>query len=105
MRLFPSNSLTPLAVFIVLSPVFVFATVTESQNAAFPLTQKGVVVELLDENSEAQKAGIRPGDVLLGWNRAGMGAEFRSPFDLPYIRFNETPRAKLAVEGDRKSVV
>lgn len=67
-----------------------------------PITLKhGVVVELVSKHSEAEKAGIRPGDVLLRWSRGYAKGEIESPFDLPYIRFEQGSRGPVSLIGLR----
>lgn len=62
---------------------------------------KGVIVESVAINSEAAKTGIRPGDVLLDWRRAETRGQVHSPFDLPYIRFEQASRGLVIVGGLR----
>jgi S1-C subfamily serine protease len=42
--------------------------------AAQPAAQAGVVVEEVSKGSAGDKAGLRAGDVLLAWERAGQSA-------------------------------
>jgi CHAT domain-containing protein len=63
--------------------------------------EKGVVVEWVSNGSEGQKAGIRAGDVLLKWSREEMEGSITSPFDLPYIRFEQAARAPVVLRGLR----
>jgi len=69
-----------------------FAVVAAKPGAASAAAQApahGVYVEKVVPGFEAAKAGIQPGDVLVGWERAanppaspaGARGEFRSPFD------------------------
>jgi hypothetical protein len=61
----------------------------------------GVVVQSVTINSEAEKAGLRPGDILLGWRRADSKGSIDSPFDLPYVRFEQASRGSVTVDGLR----
>src|SRR5215468_7768413 len=62
---------------------------------------RGVIVEAVSKNSQAEKAGIRTGDVLLNWSRGDADGAIDSPFDLPHIRFEQAPRGLVTVEGLR----
>jgi CHAT domain-containing protein/Tfp pilus assembly protein PilF len=66
-----------------------------------PLVSKGIVVEGLSKDGEAQKAGMRPGDVLLRWIGTTRSGEIESPFDLPYLGFEQAPRGPIRMEGLR----
>jgi CHAT domain-containing protein/Flp pilus assembly protein TadD len=67
-----------------------------------PAAGQGVVVERALPGFEAAKAGIRPGDVLLSWERgpnppanpAPAKGAFRSPFDLLEVYLEQAPRAR-----------
>lgn len=59
----------------------------------------GVVVEKVIPNSEAEKAGIRAGDILSNWSRADARGQIESPFDLAQIEIEQAPRGKVTLEG------
>jgi CHAT domain-containing protein/Tfp pilus assembly protein PilF len=59
--------------------------------------QQGLVVERVAQNTPAQKAGVHPGDILLGWKRASTHGEFESPFDLAYVFLEQAPRGPISV--------
>jgi len=61
----------------------------------------GVVVEKVTNNSEAEKAGLREGDVLLTWVRGDAKGELTSPFDLSQIETEQAPRGIVAIDGLR----
>jgi CHAT domain-containing protein/Tfp pilus assembly protein PilF len=69
----------------------------------------GIVVEAVDEGGAGQKAGLRPGDVLIAWERAaeppanatGARGELRSPFDLTEVEIEQAPRGPLTLSGVR----
>src|SRR5579859_1694773 len=63
--------------------------------------KRGVIVESLIHDQEGEKAGIRPGDVLLSWSRGDAKGEINSPFDLPYIRMEQASRGPLRLTGLR----
>jgi tetratricopeptide (TPR) repeat protein len=73
---------------------------TRRPNLSPPFRQ-GVVVEWLTKNSQAEKAGVQPGDVLLSWTRGDVKGKIESPFDLPYLRFEQASRGNVRVEGRR----
>jgi CHAT domain-containing protein/Tfp pilus assembly protein PilF len=62
---------------------------------------KGLVVESLVARFEGEKAGIKPGDVLVKWFRNGKGGEFDSPFELLFARLEHGSRGIIEVEGLR----
>src|SRR5260221_11850714 len=64
---------------------------------------RGVVVEWVLPNYGADRAGLKPGDILLEWSRGNRRGEIESPFDLDYIRFEEASRATIKLEGLRGS--
>jgi tetratricopeptide (TPR) repeat protein len=61
----------------------------------------GIVVEKIDKDGEGVKAGIQPGDILLGWNRGEIQGSFESPFDLAAIEIEQAPRGMVTLEGGR----
>src|SRR5215471_18679532 len=61
----------------------------------------GVVVEDAAKNSEAEKAGIQQGDILLRWSRGDAKGEIQSPFDLSMIEIEQAPRGNVTLEGFR----
>jgi CHAT domain-containing protein/Tfp pilus assembly protein PilF len=67
------------------------------------ILNKGLVVESLVDHFEGEKAGIKPGDVLVKWSRNGKGGEFDSPFDLLFTRLEQASRGTVEVEGLRGS--
>jgi CHAT domain-containing protein/tetratricopeptide (TPR) repeat protein len=68
---------------------------------AWAQLKPGVVVEAVLKNSEAQKAGLQPGDVLLGWNRGAAQGEIESPFDVSLAEIEQAPRGNVTLEGLR----
>lgn len=61
----------------------------------------GIVVESVAKHSEADKAGLSEGDVILAWNRAVAKGEIRSPFDLTGVAIEQSPRGRVTLEGLR----
>jgi CHAT domain-containing protein/Tfp pilus assembly protein PilF len=66
--------------------------------------QSGVFVESLAKNSEAEKAGLLEGDLLLSWSRGDTHGQIESPFDLLDIEVEQEPRGRVTVEGSRGEV-
>ena len=66
-----------------------------------PALKKGLIVEQVTTNSQAQRAGVRPGDVLLGWKRGSVHGDFQSPFDLAYIFLEQAPRGPITITAIR----
>ena len=62
---------------------------------------RGIIVESVGKNTEAEKAGVQAGDILLDWTRGDAKGEIVSPFDLPYIRFEQASRGLVTVGGLR----
>jgi CHAT domain-containing protein/Tfp pilus assembly protein PilF len=70
-----------------------------------------VVVEQVKEGSGADKAGIKPGDLLAGWNRAAAppanpesaAGQFSNAFDVLEVETEEGPRAPLTLHLERAS--
>ena len=61
----------------------------------------GIVVESVAKNSEAEKAGLAEGDVILAWSRGDAQGEIRSPFDLNDMEIEQEPRGQVTLEGTR----
>jgi CHAT domain-containing protein len=72
-----------------------------SQNQ--PLVKRGLVVESLIRDQEGEKAGIRPGDVLLRWSRGKAAGNFEFPFQIFYLKNEQASRGPLTITGIRGS--
>jgi CHAT domain-containing protein/Tfp pilus assembly protein PilF len=71
-----------------------------SAKAAPPLLP-GVVVEKVSKKSGAEKAGLREGDVLLGWSRGDEHGKIESPFDISWLDVEQRPRGIVTLQGLR----
>jgi CHAT domain-containing protein/Tfp pilus assembly protein PilF len=61
----------------------------------------GLVVESVADSLEAEKAGLKEGDVLLRWSRGDARGEIESPFDVSLTEFEQAQRATVTLEGLR----
>src|SRR5215831_5589937 len=66
-----------------------------------PMQAKGIVVESLETHGEAYKAGIRVGDILLSWVGPTKRGEMDSPFELPYVGFEQQALGIVRIQGLR----
>jgi len=73
---------------------------TVEATSSFQL-RRGLVVEDVSKNSQAEKAGVRTGDILLSWSRAGIEGQFGSPFDLVYAFFEQASKGPVVISGVR----
>src|SRR5579864_987125 len=60
---------------------------------------QGVTVESVVKGSQADRLGIRPGDILLGWGRGAEKGTIDSPFLVTYIAVEQASRGLLTVRG------
>jgi hypothetical protein len=88
-----------LSLCLAFSPIFGQTTNSETTS----VLKKGLVVESLVAHFEAERAGIKPGDILLKWSRNGKGGDLESPFDLWFTRLEQASRGTVEVEGLRGS--
>src|SRR5579864_5843466 len=82
--------------FLGLTPVTVSQSVPRLEVPASAIGV-GIIVESVDKNSEAEKAGIQRGDILLDWTRGDRKGPIASPFDLPYLRFEQASRGPVKI--------
>src|SRR6266568_320509 len=73
----------------------------ESRSTALVDLQPGVVVEKVGKNSEAERAGLREGDVILRWTHGDVKGDIESPFDLVTLETETAPLGPLILEGTR----
>jgi hypothetical protein len=64
----------------------------------------GVTVEKVGTNSEAEKAELQEGDVLLAWSCRAAKGEVDSPFDVTRIEIDQAPRGAVMLTGLRGAV-
>jgi tetratricopeptide (TPR) repeat protein len=76
---------------------------TPSAKEAEPQLLPGVVVEKVEKNSEAEKAGLREGDVLLSWSRGDQQGKIESPFDVSWLDTEQRPMGTVIFYGSRNS--
>lgn len=65
------------------------------------LLEKGLVVERITKNTQAERAGVRSGDVLLAWKRGSAAGNFDSPFDRTYVFLEQADRGAVTIEAAR----
>src|ERR1035437_4799692 len=63
--------------------------------------EPGVVVVGVTKGSEAEKAGLQAGEVILAWSRSDSHGNIESPFDLNEIEIEQGPRGSVLLEGLR----
>jgi len=61
----------------------------------------GIVIDKVNHGSEAEKAGLQVGDILLSWSRGDNRGEIQSPFDLMVIDTEQRLLGKVKLEGQR----
>lgn len=61
--------------------------------------KQGVVVETVAKNSEAEKAGLTEGDIILGWTGGDLRGEISLSFDLTTVEIEQAPRGEITLEG------
>jgi len=70
----------------------------------FPVhLEQGAVIESIAKNSEAEKAGLQAGDILLNWTRGDAKGQIESPFDIADIEIEQSPRGNVTLEGLRRT--
>lgn len=65
------------------------------------LIKHGVVVEKVDGQGEAKKAGLQEGDILLAWSRGHSKGAIESPFDLMETESEQASLGAVKIEGLR----
>src|SRR5258708_782047 len=63
--------------------------------------EPGLVVESVVKGRQADKLGVRPGDVVLNWTRGDAKGIFDSPFLPAYVAIDQASRGSVTVRGSR----
>jgi CHAT domain-containing protein/tetratricopeptide (TPR) repeat protein len=93
-----------LVAFFLLSPTLAGGLSLQQDQTAHTAEDEigaGVVVGKVAPYSEAEKAGIKEGDVLLSWSRGDSKGVIHSPFDVTGIFVEEAPLGLVKLEGLR----
>jgi len=69
---------------------------------AFDEQVAGVVVEVVSPNSEAERAGFEPGDILQSWARDDAKGDAESPFEISLIEIEQAQRAPVTIHGSKQ---
>lgn len=91
---------------MILQIVFVVLIATISiplHGFAQDVPQRGVIVESAVAGFEANKAGLRSGDIVQTWTRGGANGTIKSPFDLLWVESEQSPRGEVVLEGIRSN--
>ena len=88
-----STCLRPVALVLLLAAAFR----PDSRAAASP----GVVVDDVTKGSAAEKAGLKPGDVLVSWSGPAVQGALASIFDYWDLQEEQMPRGPVALTGRR----
>jgi tetratricopeptide (TPR) repeat protein len=64
---------------------------------------RGLFVEGVARNCAVEETGLRNGDILLEWSRGGERGELHSPFDVPWLEAEQSPRGAVTLTGFRRS--
>src|SRR5215510_3773934 len=69
----------------------------------FPVANppSGIVGEKVARNSEAEKAGLKAGDVVLSWTRGDKNGAIESPFSLSQAEIEQQPIGSVVISGLR----
>lgn len=65
--------------------------------------KRGIVVEHVSRDGAAAKAGLLAGDLLLRWKRGKAEGQFDSPFEIPFIFFDQSPKGPITLIGNRRA--
>src|SRR5258708_7565550 len=93
-----------LALFLTVLPTFVLGqSVAPGVDASGRVDEfpPGVVVERIVKNSEADRAGLRAGDVLLVWHRGEIEDEIKSPLVLYDVEAEQKSQGAVTLVGLR----
>jgi CHAT domain-containing protein/Tfp pilus assembly protein PilF len=63
--------------------------------------EPGLVVESVVKGRQADKLGVRPGDILRSWRRGDAKGIFDSPFAPAYVAVDQASRGSVTVDGSK----
>lgn len=63
--------------------------------------EPGLVVESIVRGRQADKLGVRPGDIILSWTRGDAKGIFDSPFAPAYVAIDQASRGWVTVHGSK----
>jgi CHAT domain-containing protein/Tfp pilus assembly protein PilF len=63
--------------------------------------EPGLVIESVVKGRQANKLGVRPGDILRSWRRGDVKGVFDSPFAPAYVAVDQASRGSVTVHGSR----
>jgi CHAT domain-containing protein/tetratricopeptide (TPR) repeat protein len=63
--------------------------------------EPGLVVESVVRGRQADKLGVRPGDIMRGWRRGDAKGVFDSPFSPAFVAIDQASRGLVTVHGSR----
>ena len=86
----------------VITAFVILSVAGSAQTGSLP--ERGIVVEDVAKSSEGEKAGLRPGDVLLSWSRGEAHGEIHTPFDLAEAEAEAARAAAVAPQASRTIV-
>ena len=83
-------------------PAFILPKIAQAQHSEdTALVRPGVVVDQVAKNSEAEKAGLREGDVVLAWTYKNFENQIKSPLDLYDLEAVQRTRGPVRLHGLR----
>lgn len=100
-RFSSGKKLALLAIFLIGQTFGQAASPVESTRVSCAEMDPGVVVESVGKNSEAEKALLAEGDVILAWSRGDVKGVIQSPFDLLEVETEQEPRGQVTLSGTR----
>ena len=65
--------------------------------------EPGVVVKAVEAGRQGDKAGLKVGDVILGWSRGDASGKIESPFDFFQVVVEQRPRGIVQLRGFRNT--
>jgi CHAT domain-containing protein/tetratricopeptide (TPR) repeat protein len=69
-----------------------------------PVLEVGLVVEQVSKHGQAERVGLRKGDILLGWKRGNASGDFASPFDLTHVFLEQAGRGPVTLKVKRGAI-